>query len=558
MYDSSLTVEIQQSRYLVPSRSKTFISGIAMKYILATTRTDWLPLCLVVLCLTPYGCKDSSSVSDKPAVPLASLSITPATLQPAFSSDTTSYTAEAPTASTNVTVTATPQDSTVTVSIDGAVTTQHSITLNQPGSTKTISIVLTTQTGTESTYTVQVTRLLSNDNNLKTLTITPGPLKPTFTSDHLTYTVDVATHVTSITVSASKSDAESVISGNLTNEGTATIQLDGPGTSKTIAITVTAPNHTSKTYHITINRAASSNNSLSFLSVTPGSLIPAFSAGTLAYNMAVGTKVASVTVVATKADPNAVISGDVPNSGQATIQLDGPGTQRDISIHVAAQNGSVRTYTITVKRAAPSSNNNLSALSVTSGSLNPTFTTEQLTYTVDVPTNVGSVDISATKADADAVMSGSVFAGTGQASGQAPIILGTPGTATTASITVTAPDGTPKTYTITVNRLASNNSTLSTLSASAGSLDPPFASTSTNYSVTVGLLIGSVTIIATKSDPNATLSALGSVIAPPGVPIGQVTVAPGLGVGTKVDMIVIAQDGIHTTTYSITVIRGLF
>ena len=533
-----------------------------MKFILTTMRTDWVALCLVVLCLTAYGCRDSASVSDKPDVPLASLTVTPTTLQPTFSSDTTSYTAEAPTAATSVTITATPQDSTVTVSIGGTVTTQRSIALSQPGSTKTIPIVLTAQTGLESTYAVNVTRLLSGDNNLKTVTVTPGPLIPAFTSDQPTYTVDVATNVTGVTVIATKSDSEAVISGDLSNDGRATIQLDGPGTSKTIAITVTAPNQTSKTYRITVRRAASSNNNLSGLHVKVGAedqpLSPAFSPGEMRYNVEVGTKVSSITVEATKADPSAVISGDIPNEGQATIQLDGPGTEKEISIHVAAQNGSVKTYTITVKRAAPSSNNNLSALSLTSGTLSPTFTAAQLTYTVDVPTNVASVDVSATKADPDAVMSGSVSAGTGQASGQATVTLGTPGTATAVSITVTAPNGTSKTYTITVNRRASSDSTLAGLTVSAGSLDPPFASNIVNYTVTIGLLVDNVTISATKTDPNAALSSLGSVIAAPGTPTGQVTVSPQLGIGTTIDMTVIAQDGINTTKHTITVTRGLF
>ncbi|OYT18195.1 MAG: hypothetical protein CCU26_18040, partial [Nitrospira sp. UW-LDO-01] len=166
-----------------------------MKPLLTITREDWVALCLVVLCVTPYGCKDSASVSDKPDVPLASLSVTPATLLPAFSSETTSYTAQAPTTATSVTVTATPQDSTVTVSIDGTIGTQRSIALDQPGSTKTIPIVLTTQTGTDSTYSVRVTRLLSGDNNLKTLTVTPGSLSPLFDPTKPDYTLDVATNI---------------------------------------------------------------------------------------------------------------------------------------------------------------------------------------------------------------------------------------------------------------------------------------------------------------------------------------------------------------------------
>lgn len=533
-----------------------------MKPLLTITREDWVALCLVVLCVTPYGCKDSASVSDKPDVPLASLSVTPATLLPAFSSETTSYTAQAPTTATSVTVTATPQDSTVTVSIDGTIGTQRSIALDQPGSTKMIPIVLTTQTGTDSTYSVRVTRLLSGDNNLKTLTVTPGSLSPLFDPTKPDYTLDVATNISTVTIAAAKSDPEAILSGDVSNEGRATIQLDGPGTQKIVSITVTAPNQTRKTYRITIRRAASGNNNLSALRVQVGiadqTLSPGFSSGETSYRVDVGTKVTSVTVTATKADPLAVISGGVPNEGQATIQLDGPGTQKDVSIHVAAQDGNVKTYTITIKRAAPSSNNNLSALSVTSGTLSPAFTANQLAYTVDVPTNVDSVDVSATKADPDAVISGSLSAGTGQVSGQASIPLGTPGTATTVSISVRAPDGTSKEYSITVNRRASSDSTLSALTVSAGTLDPPFASNILNYTVQVGLLVGSVTITATKTDPNAIMSSLGSSIAAAGTSIGQVTVSPALGVGTTADLTLIAQDGINRTEYKITVTRGLF
>ncbi|MBS0152492.1 MAG: cadherin-like beta sandwich domain-containing protein [Nitrospira sp.] len=533
-----------------------------MKRLLIITRADWVTLCLVAFCVTSYGCKDSASVSDKPDVPLASLSVMPATLQPAFSSDTTSYTAAAPTVATSVTVTATPKDSTVTVSIDGTVGTQRSFDLVHPGATIIIPIVLTTQTGTDSTYAVRVTRLLSSDNNLKALTVTPGLLIPAFAAETPAYTMNVATDISTVTVTATKSDPGAVVSGDVPNEGQQTIQLDRPGTKKTVSITVTAPNQTSKTYRITINRAASSNNNLSDLRVQIGTadqtLSPAFSSGETGYRVDVETKVSTVTVVATKADPRAVISGDVPNEGRATIQLDGPGTQKDVSIHVAAQDGSVKTYTITVKRAAPSSNNNLSALSVTSGTLNPSFTADQLNYTVDVPTDITSVDVSSTKADPDAVMSGSVSGGAGQASGQATVTLGAPGTAASVSITVTAPDGTFKTYSITINRRASNDSTLSALTMSAGTLDPPFAPNIMDYTVQVGLLVGSVTITATKTDPNAIMSSLNSLIASSGIPIGHVTVSPVLGVGTTVDLSLIAQDGINRTTYRVTVTRGLF
>lgn len=514
--------------------------------------------------LSSYGCKDSASVSDEPQVPLSSLAVTPGTLQPAFSSNISNYTVDAPTAATSVTVTAAPTDSTTTMTINGVSTAAgqgRSVPLGPPGSTATIHIALSSQTGGEGAYTVTVTRLLSSDNNLSALSVTPGSLDPSFASDKLTYTVDVATDVTSVNVSATKSDPNAVIAGSVTAAagvptGQATIALDGPGTSKILSLTVTAPNGSSKTYGVTVHRAASSNNNLSALSVTPGDLAPRFDPRTLTYRVNVETKVTSVTVSATKSDPNAVISGDVPNEGQATIQLGGPGTTTQVEITVTAQSGSSKTYRIDVERAAPSSDNNLSALSVTPGTLAPSFAANTLSYTMDVSTDVTEVTVAATKSDPDAVMSGSLTAGTGVATGQATLPLGGPGTTTQVSITMTAPNGSSKTYTIGVNRAApSTDNNLSNLTVSAGSLVPAFAPGTPAYSVDVSAADETITVRATKSDPNAVMSASGSVIAAAGIPAGQVTVPLGLGTSTPVTISITAQDGISTKAYTITVNR---
>lgn len=100
-----------------------------------------------------------------------SLTVTPGTIQPAFSSNTTLYTVDAPTGAATVTVIATPKDSTTLVTIDGTIATQRSISLGSPGSIKIIPIVLESQNGLTSTYTVTVTRLLSGDNNLSALSV---------------------------------------------------------------------------------------------------------------------------------------------------------------------------------------------------------------------------------------------------------------------------------------------------------------------------------------------------------------------------------------------------
>jgi hypothetical protein len=531
----------------------------------------FITVLLLAIGLSSYGCKDSISISEDVQVPLASLTVTPGTLQPGFFSNTTNYTFNAPTSADKVTVTAIPRDNTATVTINNAVTTHLSVPLGAPGSTTTITIALSSSTGTESTYTVTVTRLLSSDNNLSALSVTQGTLKPSpFDANTLDYTVDVQTGVPSVTVTATKSDANAtMLIGSVTvpagtNPGQAPITLSAPGTTTPVSIEVTAPNGSKKTYNLSIKRLSGDIN-LSALSVTANSLAHPVDLNTPPpYTVNVATDVISVDVSATKSDPNAVMaigsvtvpagtaSGSAPN-----IPLGAPGSDTPISIIVTAQNGvDSKTYTVTVHRAT-SDDSNLSALSVTANSLaHPVDLNTPPLYTVNVATDVISVDVSATKSDPNAVMAiGSVTVPAGTASGSAPNIpLGAPGSDTPISIIVTAQNGVDsKTYTVTVHRATSDDSNLSALSVAPGSLDPsPFDPSQVNYTVNVDNSVNSVVLTATKSDPQATMSALGSVIAAPGVPDGQVSVTL-LGATTEVVITVIAQDMTSETRYTITV-----
>jgi hypothetical protein len=328
----------------------------------------------------------------------------------------------------------------------------RTIQLGAPNSTTPIIIIVTAQNGTQKVYTVTVIKAaLGGNNNLQSLTVSPGSLAPAFSASRTSYTVDVVGSVESITVTAAREDSSASLTIAGQSTGSRSISLPpGPSSTEVEAI-VTAQDGNPKIYLITVNRAAlSADNNLEALSVSPGALDPAFSAGTPQYIVEVGTAVTAVTVVATKSDPNAVISGDIPNQGQATIQLDGPGTSKTVSIIVTAPNGTSKTYRLTVNRAAPSSDNNLSLLTVTPGSLSPGFSPSTLNY--DVSSSAASMTVSATKSDPNAVMSGSVTAGAGVQTGSATISLGGPGITTRITITVTAPNESSKTYTITVSR----------------------------------------------------------------------------------------------------------
>lgn len=400
---------------------------------------------------------------------LSALTVTQGALNPSpFNADTLDYTVDVATNVTSVTVTATKSDpnAVMTGSLTagaGVATGQASIPLGGPGTATPVTITVTAPNSSAKTYNITVNRL-SNDNNLSALSVTPGSLDPAFAANTLPYTVNVAIDIAEVTVTATKSDPNAVLSGSITDPGAgqatgqATLPLGGPGTATPVSITVTSPNGNSKTYAITVNRAApSSDNNLSALSLTPGSLDPAFAASTLLYIVNVATDVTEVTVTATKSDPNAVLSGSVADpgagqaTGQATIPLNGAGTPTSISITVTAPSGASQTYTVTVNRAAPSSDANLSALTVTGGPLVPDFAPGTTTYTVDVPFSVDSVTVSATKSDPNAVMSGDVTAGTGVPTGQATFPL-IPLFPRTVSITVTAPNGNSTIYSVTIIR----------------------------------------------------------------------------------------------------------
>lgn len=455
-----------------------------MKHLLTFTKTCWAVILVAAIGFESYGCSDSASVSEDVAVPLSSLTITPGTLQPGFFKNTTSYTVKAPTGAATITVTATPKDSTTTMTINGAVTASgqgRSVSLGVPGSTVTILIVLASQNGLETTYTVTVTRLLSSDDDLSALTVKVGntaqTLMPIFDANNPDYTVDVANTVGQVSVVATKSDkdasmvissgASSTTVGPGVNPGQLLVTLGGPGTAAQVSIEVTAPNSSKKTYHVNINRLSGDNN-LKALTVSPGTLKIQFDPAIITYTVDVAYTVEQVTLSATKSDQNAAMSGSLnalsgTPTDTKTLGLGGHGTSTDFLITVAATDPNVptKTYKITVHRATPSSNYDLSDLSLRVGTnvqpLSPPFTKNTTEYTANVATEVEEVIVSIIKDDPNAVVGiRSVTIGAGTPSGEAPITLTGAGTDTSVTVQVTAQNGIlrPTPYTVIVKRAA--------------------------------------------------------------------------------------------------------
>lgn len=100
--------------------------------------------------------------------------------------------------------------------------------------------------------------------------------------------------------------------------------------------------------------AKSSDSSLAHMSISPGSLSPAFSSGTHEYTATVDAGVTAISVAARPNSSNAVIASV---SGAKSLK---PGTNT-VKVVVEAQNGATTTYTITVNCGAASSTSQATA-----------------------------------------------------------------------------------------------------------------------------------------------------------------------------------------------------
>lgn len=132
-------------------------------------------------------------------------------------------------------------------------------------------------------------------------------------------------------------------------------------------------------------------------------------------------------------------------------------------------------YSVTVA-PSPSGNNSLKDLQVKNATISPAFSSDTTTYTANVPFDVTKLDVAAMAADA-----------------KASVIINNPSLVQNATtnvvITVTAENGTKKTYTIKVNRardpnyVESTNNTLANIQLDKSMLSPAFQPDITRYIV---------------------------------------------------------------------------
>lgn len=487
---------------------------------------------------------------------LSGLSLSNGTLTPAFASGVTSYAASVANATSSLTVRPTANEANATITVNGATVASGaasgSIALDV--GTNTLTIVATAQDGTTTqTYTVTVTRAPSTNADLDSLVLSDGTLSPSFTAAVTSYAASVPNATSSITLTSAIAhpQAKLTVNGALvaSNAPSSAIALNVGANTITAAVTA-EDGTTTKAYTVTVTRAPSANADLSGLSLSAGALSPAFASGTTSYTATVPNATTSLKVTPTVSDTTAsvTVNGATVASGAASGTISLAVGTNVVTTVVTAQNGTTNAYTVTVTRA-PSANADLSGLNLSVGTLSPAFASGTTTYTAAVANTTTSLTVTpgATEATATITVNGATVA-SGSASGPIALVVG----ANFITTIVTAEDGTTtSTYTVTVTRAASSNSDLSSLSLSAGTLSPAFATGTKSYAVSVANTTTSLTVTPTVSDTTATITVNGATVSS-GAASGPITLAVGPNALTTV---VTAQDG-TTNTYTVTVTRA--
>ena len=171
----------------------------------------------------------------------------------------------------------------------------------------------------------------SRDSRLSNIALSAGTLTPSFNASVVNYTVALPYDASSITLTASA------------NHDAATVVGDGEKSLETgdniFQITVTAEDGNTRIYTINV-RVSSNDATLSNLTVSGGTLTPAFEANTTDYTVIISQNVSNITFTATANHSSATIVG----AGAKPI---GAGNHI-FEIVVTAEDGNTKTYIFTV------------------------------------------------------------------------------------------------------------------------------------------------------------------------------------------------------------------
>ncbi|WP_010408787.1 cadherin-like beta sandwich domain-containing protein, partial [Citromicrobium sp. JLT1363] len=427
---------------------------------------------------------------------LSALTVSEGSLTPSFDTGELNYSVAVAHSVTSIVLTPTASDAGATIRVAGSMTASGSAStpVALGAGTTSIAVIVTAADGTTQQYTVAVTRAPSRDATLASLVPSDGGLTPAFDPAELSYAVSVGNDVDEITLTPRVADAGATVTvaGNAVSSGSASAPVSLPVGTTSIAVVVTAADGTTtQQYDVAVTRVPSNDAKLAALTLSEGTLQPAFGPFNTNYLVDVANSVTSITVTPTAADAGATITvaGNAVTSGSASAPVALAVGSTSIAVVVTAADGTTLEYTIAVTRAA-SSDATLSDLTASEGSLSPAFDSARTSYSLAVGTAVDSIRLTPTVSNAEATVT---VAGNAVASGSASAPVALNVGANSIPVVVTAGNGATRSYTVVVTRAAPP--TISVYSTSDGV--QPIADGSTSR--TPGTDFGEVTVGSSAS-----------------------------------------------------------
>lgn len=282
-------------------------------------------------------------------------------------------------------------------------------TINKSNSSKTVTI-----------------HVPSTNNNLSGLSLSNGTLSPSFSKSTTRYTSTI--NDSSVTINATKEDSNAVVTG----AGNKPLNYG----ENVFNVLVTSESGFQKSYMITITRPDNRSSDCTLSSLTATNTDVKFT-GSYAYSTIVSYATTNVNISATATDSRSSVTG----LGNHSLKVG----KNNISVKVTAENGTSRTYVITVLRedqngtvANLSKNNYLSSLAVSGATF--VFDKNTLDYEMTVPYAQNTLELNYTQEDANAIVN--VIGSNELALGNNSVV-----------VSVTAEDGTIRSYNLTIIRL---------------------------------------------------------------------------------------------------------
>jgi len=446
---------------------------------------------------------------------------------------------------------------TTTVAAVAGTATFSNLSLNRAGIGYTLSASSTTLTGTTSTaFDINATRPTVTSATSSAITSSAATLGGNVTGDG----GGTLTNQGVVFAPTSVNSGPQIGGTGVTNTaagtggiGIFTTGVTGLTPSTNYSFAAYASNSAGTSYSSTGTFKTLSNNAaLSGLALSTGTLNPVFNSATTAYSMYVPNTTLSLTVTPTVADSAATVqvNGTPVGSGTASGAVSLNVGSNPVTIIVTAQDGTTKTYMVTVIRASTASAT-LATLVLDSASLSPSFDSATAAYTASVSNATTSITFTPTLTDpAASVTINSVPVTSGSTSAAIPLSSGS----NVITLTVTSSDATSfMTYTVTVTRASSSNAALTSLAPDTGTLSPAFDGSVTSYSMSVPQTTKTISFTPVVAEMHATITVNGTA-AVSNSASSPVSLIEG---DNALHISVTAQDGITVITYTVTVHRAI-